>query len=103
MEGSESEAIFDSLNLNPQLFINAALNIVDELIDSAFDHLHQLVSILNFWQFLFTTLKIYGVLDREASTQLKVNGSDRAEDLTKVFHLFLFFNSLLSSVLFQIV
>ncbi|KAL4573688.1 hypothetical protein LXL04_020503 [Taraxacum kok-saghyz] len=60
MEGSESEAIFDSLNLNPQLFINTALNIVDELIDGAFDHLHQ-----------------------EASTQLKVNGSDRAEDLTK--------------------
>lgn len=60
MEGSESEAIFDSLNLNPQIFINAALNIVDDLIDSAFDHLHQ-----------------------EASTQLKADGSDRAEDLTK--------------------
>nr|KAJ0211524.1 hypothetical protein LSAT_V11C400201680 [Lactuca sativa] len=60
MESSESEPIFDSLNLNPQLFINAALNIVDELIQSAFDHLHQ-----------------------EASTQLKVDGSDRAEDLTK--------------------
>ncbi|XP_024971059.1 protein MIS12 homolog [Cynara cardunculus var. scolymus] len=60
MEGSESEAIFDSLNLNPQLFINAALNIVDELIDSAFDHLHQ-----------------------EASTRLKIDNSDRAEDLTK--------------------
>ncbi|CAI9259636.1 unnamed protein product [Lactuca saligna] len=60
MDGSESETIFDSLNLNPQLFINAALNIVDELIQSAFDHLHQ-----------------------EASTQLKVDGSDRAEDLTK--------------------
>ncbi|KAJ0436696.1 hypothetical protein HanHA300_Chr16g0593621 [Helianthus annuus] len=41
MEGSESEAIFDSYNLNPQLFINAALNIVDELIDSAFGYLHQ--------------------------------------------------------------
>ncbi|KAL9998124.1 putative centromere protein Mis12 [Helianthus debilis subsp. tardiflorus] len=60
MEGSESEAIFDSYNLNPQLFINAALNIVDELIDSAFGYLHQ-----------------------EASTQLKVEGSDRAEELTK--------------------
>ncbi|KAL7603356.1 hypothetical protein Lser_V15G18584 [Lactuca serriola] len=60
MERSESEAIFDSLNLKPQLFINAALNIVDELIDSAFDHLHQ-----------------------EASIQLKVDGSDMAEDLTK--------------------
>ncbi|KAI3777489.1 hypothetical protein L1987_47289 [Smallanthus sonchifolius] len=60
MEASESEAIFDSLNLNPQLFVNSALNIVDELIDSAFSHLHQ-----------------------EASSQLKVEGSDRAEDLTK--------------------
>ncbi|KAK9054415.1 hypothetical protein SSX86_025493 [Deinandra increscens subsp. villosa] len=60
MEGSESEAVFDSLNLNPQLFINAALNIVDELIDSAFSHLHQ-----------------------EASIQLKVDGSDRAEDMTQ--------------------
>ncbi|XP_076915478.1 protein MIS12 homolog [Bidens hawaiensis] len=58
MEGSESEAIFDSLNLNPQLFINAALNIVDELIDSAFTYLHQ-----------------------ESSTQLKVDASDRSEDL----------------------
>lgn len=60
MEGSESEAIFDSLNLNPQLFINATLNIVDELIDSAFEHLHS-----------------------EASAQLKIEGSERAEDLTK--------------------
>ncbi|CAI9281555.1 unnamed protein product [Lactuca saligna] len=60
MEGSESEVIFDSLNLNPQLFLNAALNIVDELIASAFEHLHQ-----------------------EASAQLKVDASDRAEDLTK--------------------
>ncbi|KAI3761254.1 hypothetical protein L1987_51666 [Smallanthus sonchifolius] len=60
MEASESEAIFDSLNLNPQLFINSSLNIVDELIDSAFSHLHE-----------------------EASSQLKVDGSDRAEDLTK--------------------
>ncbi|GJZ85918.1 nucleic acid-binding, OB-fold protein [Tanacetum coccineum] len=39
VEGSEGEAIFDSLNLNPQLFINATLNIINELIDSAFDHL----------------------------------------------------------------
>ncbi|KAD2805938.1 hypothetical protein E3N88_39315 [Mikania micrantha] len=60
MEASESEAIFDSFDFNPQLFINAALNIVDELIDSAFSHLQQ-----------------------EASTQLKVDGSDRTDDLTK--------------------
>ncbi|KAI7731319.1 hypothetical protein M8C21_027133 [Ambrosia artemisiifolia] len=60
MEASESDAIFDSYNLNPQLFINSALNIVDELIDSAFTYLHQ-----------------------EASTQLNVQGSDRAQHLTK--------------------
>ncbi|GJX47234.1 protein MIS12 [Tanacetum coccineum] len=59
MEGSESEAIFDSLNLNPQ-FINATLNIVDELIDSGFTHLHS-----------------------EVLAQLKIEGSKRAEDLTK--------------------
>lgn len=54
MERSESEPIFDSLNLNPQLFINAAVNIVDELIQSAFDHLHQSVSILISRYSLFT-------------------------------------------------
>lgn len=37
MEGSKGEAVFDSLNLNPQLFINEALNIVDDLVDDAFD------------------------------------------------------------------
>lgn len=41
MEGSESEAIFDSLNLNPQLFINEVLNSVDDLVDGAFDFFHQ--------------------------------------------------------------
>ena len=37
MEGSKGEEVFDSLNLNPQLFINEALNIVDDLVDDAFD------------------------------------------------------------------
>lgn len=60
MEGSESEAIFDSLNLNPQLFINEVLNRVDDLLDGAFDFFHQ-----------------------EASTLLKIEGTDRAEDLAK--------------------
>lgn len=85
MEGSESEAIFDSLNLNPQLFINATLNIVDELIDSAFEHLHRLVFIL-----ILVTISInYTYIDwfsySEASAQLKIEGSERAEDLTKVY------------------
>ncbi|XP_022736622.1 protein MIS12 homolog [Durio zibethinus] len=60
MEGSESEAIFDSLNLNPQLFINETLNTVDDLINDAFDFCLQ-----------------------EASTLLKIEGTDRSQDLTK--------------------
>ncbi|XP_073128568.1 protein MIS12 homolog [Henckelia pumila] len=60
MEGSESEAIFESFNLCPQLFINEVLNIVDDLFDKAFDY------------FL-----------REASTRLKTEGTDRSEELTK--------------------
>ncbi|GMI67365.1 ARABIDOPSIS MINICHROMOSOME INSTABILITY 12 (MIS12)-LIKE, MINICHROMOSOME INSTABILITY 12 (MIS12)-LIKE [Hibiscus trionum] len=60
MEGSESEAIFDSLNLNPQLFINETLNTVDDLLNDAFDFYLQ-----------------------EASNILKVQGTDRSHDLTK--------------------
>ncbi|XP_039011535.1 protein MIS12 homolog [Hibiscus syriacus] len=60
MEGSESEAIFDSLNLNPQLFINETLNTVDDLLNDAFDFYLQ-----------------------EASKLLKTDGSDRSHDLTK--------------------
>ena len=41
MEGSESEAIFESLNLNPQLFVNEVLNLVDDLLDGAFDFYQQ--------------------------------------------------------------
>uniref|UniRef100_A0A1J3FEH2 Protein MIS12-like protein n=1 Tax=Noccaea caerulescens TaxID=107243 RepID=A0A1J3FEH2_NOCCA len=37
MEGSKSEAVFDSMNLNPQLFINATINTVDDVADEAFD------------------------------------------------------------------
>lgn len=60
MEGSESEAIFDSLNLNPQIFINETLNTVDDLFSDAFDF------------YL-----------REASKLLKVDGTDRSQDLTQ--------------------
>ncbi|XP_027771557.1 protein MIS12 homolog isoform X2 [Solanum pennellii] len=60
MEGSESEKVFDSLNLNPQLFINEALNCVDDLVDDAFDFFHQ-----------------------EAAKLLKTEGTDRSEDLRK--------------------
>lgn len=58
MEGSESEAIFDSFDLKPQLFINEALNRVDELIDGAFDYFQQ-----------------------EALRLLNTEGTDRSEDL----------------------
>lgn len=43
MEGSESEVVFESLNLNPQLFINETLNTVDDLLDDAFHFFHQSV------------------------------------------------------------
>lgn len=60
MEVSESEAIFESLNLNPQLFINETLNTVDDLVDDAFIFFHQ-----------------------QASTLLKTDaGSDRSQHLT---------------------
>ncbi|OIT28933.1 PREDICTED: protein MIS12 homolog [Nicotiana attenuata] len=58
MEGSESEKVFDSLNLNPKHFVNEALNIVDELVDDAFDFFH-----------------------REAANLLKTEGTNRSEDL----------------------
>ncbi|XP_058101407.1 protein MIS12 homolog isoform X2 [Magnolia sinica] len=44
MEGSESEAVFDSFNLNPQLFINEVLNAVDDMVDGAFDFYEQQAS-----------------------------------------------------------
>ncbi|ESQ44544.1 hypothetical protein EUTSA_v10003465mg [Eutrema salsugineum] len=37
MEGSKSEAVFDSMNLNPQLFINETINTVNDVVDEAFD------------------------------------------------------------------
>ncbi|KAJ6840063.1 protein MIS12-like protein isoform X1 [Iris pallida] len=41
MEGSESEALFDAHNLNPQRFVNEVLNSVDDMLDGAFHFLHQ--------------------------------------------------------------
>lgn len=60
MEGSESEKIFDSFNLNPQLFINEVINSVDDLVDEAFDFFQQ-----------------------EAAVNLKTEGTDRSDDLKK--------------------
>ncbi|XP_020971348.1 protein MIS12 homolog [Arachis ipaensis] len=61
MEGSESEAIFESLNLNPQLFVNEVRNTVDDVVDEAFDFFHQ-----------------------EASTKLNSEGYiQKSEDLKK--------------------
>ncbi|CAN6457372.1 unnamed protein product [Victoria cruziana] len=36
MEGSKSEAVFDALNVNPQLFVNEILNSVDDIVDDGF-------------------------------------------------------------------
>ncbi|XP_031472935.1 protein MIS12 homolog [Nymphaea colorata] len=36
MEGTKSEAVFDSLNVNPQLFVNEVLNSVDDIVDGGF-------------------------------------------------------------------
>ncbi|KAH8487192.1 hypothetical protein Peur_069465 [Populus x canadensis] len=60
MEGSESEAVFESLNLNPQLFINETLNTVDDLLDDAFHFFHQ-----------------------EASTLLKTDGTSRSQFISE--------------------
>ncbi|KAK6921113.1 Centromere protein Mis12 [Dillenia turbinata] len=60
MEGSEGGGIFESLNLNPQLFINEVLNSVNDLVDGAFDYFHQ-----------------------EASKLLKTEGTDRSEELAR--------------------
>ncbi|XP_023530578.1 protein MIS12 homolog [Cucurbita pepo subsp. pepo] len=58
MEESKGEVVFDSLNLDPHLFINEALNVVDDLVGDAFD----------FYQ-------------SQASAALKTEGSDRSQDL----------------------
>ncbi|XP_024030331.1 protein MIS12 homolog isoform X1 [Morus notabilis] len=60
MEGTDSEAVFDSLNLNPQLFINEVFNTVDDLVDEAFNYYLE-----------------------QASSTLRTDGTDRAEDLSK--------------------
>jgi hypothetical protein len=43
MEGSmsESDAVFESLNLNPQLFFNEILNTVDDFFLETFDFFFQ--------------------------------------------------------------
>ncbi|KAL9326316.1 hypothetical protein ACSQ67_006961 [Phaseolus vulgaris] len=60
MEESESEAVFDALNLNPQLFCNEVLNNVDDVLDEAFCFFYQ-----------------------DASTKLNIEGTQRSQDLKK--------------------
>ncbi|KAJ6676896.1 PROTEIN MIS12-like protein [Salix viminalis] len=60
MEGSESEAVFESLNLSPRLFINETLNTVDDLLDDAFHFYNQ-----------------------EASNLFKTDGTDRSRFLSE--------------------
>ncbi|OVA12508.1 Centromere protein Mis12 [Macleaya cordata] len=60
MEGTESEKVFDSLNLNPQLFINEVLNAVDDTVDGAFEFYEQ-----------------------QALAVLKDTGEDKSNELSK--------------------
>ncbi|KAL9328508.1 hypothetical protein ACSQ67_003511 [Phaseolus vulgaris] len=60
MEESESEAVFDALHLNPQLFCNEVLNNVDDVLDEAFRFFYQ-----------------------DASTKLNIEGTQRSQDLKK--------------------
>ncbi|KAL8056773.1 hypothetical protein ABFX02_04G140200 [Erythranthe guttata] len=60
MAADNSEAIFESLNLSPQLFINEVLNIVDDLLQEAFNFFLQ-----------------------EASKLLKTESTDRSTELSK--------------------
>ncbi|XP_002512013.2 protein MIS12 homolog isoform X1 [Ricinus communis] len=58
--GSESDAVFESLNLNPRLLVNEVLNTVENLLDEAFDYYHQ-----------------------EASTLVNTQDTDRSEHLSQ--------------------
>ncbi|OAY59320.1 protein MIS12 homolog [Manihot esculenta] len=60
MEGSESEAVFESLNLKPRVVVNEILNTVENLFDDAFDFYHQ-----------------------EASTLLNAGDTDRSQHLSQ--------------------
>ncbi|KAJ8752443.1 hypothetical protein K2173_004079 [Erythroxylum novogranatense] len=60
MERSESEAVFESLSLNPQIFINETLNTVDYLLDDAFHFFSQ-----------------------EASKLLRTEGTERSQSLSR--------------------
>ncbi|RZC61094.1 hypothetical protein C5167_022862 [Papaver somniferum] len=37
MEGTESEKVFEKLNLNPQLFVNEVINRIDYTVDGDFE------------------------------------------------------------------
>ncbi|KAI3908115.1 hypothetical protein MKW92_050370, partial [Papaver armeniacum] len=41
MEGTESEKVFEELNLNPQLFVNEVINRIDDTVDGAFEFFQQ--------------------------------------------------------------
>ncbi|KAG2307196.1 hypothetical protein Bca4012_083801 [Brassica carinata] len=72
MEGSKGEAVFDSMNLNPKLFINATLNTVDDIVGEAFDFYSLEAS--NF-------LKIDGRPDNRSGELSK--GIDRVRDMVQ--------------------
>ncbi|KAJ4874956.1 minichromosome instability 12 (mis12)-like [Raphanus sativus] len=71
MEGSKGEAVYDSMNLNPHLFINAALNFVQDVVDEAF-HFYTLEA--------SNLLKIDERTDNNRSRELS-KGIDRVRDM----------------------
>ncbi|RZC80194.1 hypothetical protein C5167_042770 [Papaver somniferum] len=41
MQGTESEKVFEGLNLNPQLFVDEVINRIDDTVDGAFEFFQQ--------------------------------------------------------------
>ena len=61
MEESKGEVVFDSLNLDPHLFINEALNVVDDLVGDAFDFYQSYASLClvsSIWIYNFVRLSL---------------------------------------------
>lgn len=77
MEGSKGEAVFDSLNLNPQLFINEALNVVDDLVDDAFDFYQSYCSLSRLFNLILQFCSVNFILANSCSLQTSIG---RLED-----------------------
>lgn len=113
MEGSKSEAVFDSMNLNPQIFINETINSVEDYVDAAFDFYGRFVSHSLFLHEFFDTkpfltkvfFLVLACICSEASKFLKINGSvkQKSQDLSNVsFGDFIWFFFFLVIVTFSV-